>query len=234
MKRYDKEFKEQALLLSDEIGVKKTSEQLGVLYCTLAEWRKQRTRKTIIRPKDTKESNDEVTRLIKENAELKKANSILKDAGVTTIVEANVFLEKYIEKFNAQFAICEGVKSCRVNISQEQIDYALVTIAKRTVDCGNGIRLNNKYYGTFDSYGNQIYIKPKTKVSVITMMNGSVFALHDNRILVLDIIPERQKISEQIDFDMEKLVVRKKYIPPFDSIWRITNANLFRKKALTF
>ena len=135
---------------------------LGVLYCTLAEWRKQRTRKTIIRPKDTKESNDEVTRLIKENAELKKANSILKDAGVTTIVEANVFLEKYIEKFNAQFAICEGVKSCRVNISQEQIDYALVTIAKRTVDCGNGIRLNNKYYGTFDSYGNQIYIKPKT------------------------------------------------------------------------
>ncbi len=46
MKRYDKEFKEQALILSDEIGVKKTSEQLGVLYCTLAEWRKQRTRKT--------------------------------------------------------------------------------------------------------------------------------------------------------------------------------------------
>ena len=80
MKRYDKEFKEQALILSDEIGVKKTSEQLGVLYGTLADWRKQRTRKTIIKPKDTKESNDEVTRLIKENAELKKANSILKDA----------------------------------------------------------------------------------------------------------------------------------------------------------
>ena len=80
MKRYDKEFKEQALILSDEIGVKKTSEQLGVLYCTLAEQRKQRTIKTIIKPKDTRESNDEVTRLIKENAELKKANSILKDA----------------------------------------------------------------------------------------------------------------------------------------------------------
>lgn len=80
MKRYDKEFKEQALILSDEIGVKKTLEQLGVLYGTLAEWRKQRTKKNIVRPKDTRESNDEVTRLIKENAELKKANSILKDA----------------------------------------------------------------------------------------------------------------------------------------------------------
>ena len=80
MKRYDKEFKEQALILSDEIGVKKTSEQLGVLYCTFDEWRNQRSRNTIIKPKDTKESNDDVTRLIKENAELKKANSILKDA----------------------------------------------------------------------------------------------------------------------------------------------------------
>ena len=47
---------------------------------------------------------------------------------------------------------------------KEQIDSALVTIANRTVDCGNGIRLNNNYYGTFDSYGNQILIKPKTRV----------------------------------------------------------------------
>lgn len=47
---------------------------------------------------------------------------------------------------------------------KEQIDSALVTIANRTVDCGNGIRLNNNYYGTFDSYGNQILIKPKRRV----------------------------------------------------------------------
>ena len=158
----------------------------------------------------------------------------LKQAGVTTIEEANAFLETYIEKFNAQFAINEGVKSIWVEISEEQIDAALVTIAKRTVDCGNGIRLNKKYYGTFDSYGNQIFIKPKTKVSVITMMDGSVYALHDDRLLALDIIPEREKVSDEFDYDMDKPVVRKKYIPPYDSIWRITNANLFRKKALIF
>ncbi len=156
----------------------------------------------------------------------------LKEAGVTTIEEANAFLEKYIEKFNAQFGVTEGVKSCWVNISDEQIDYTLVTFAKRIVDCGNGIKLNNKYYGTFDSYGNRIFIKPKTKVSVITMMNGAVYAMHDDKLLTMDIIPERQKVSGQIDFDMDKPVPRKKYIPPFDSIWRITNANLFRKKAL--
>lgn len=158
----------------------------------------------------------------------------LKEAGVTTIEEANAFLKKYIQKFNEQFAIRKGIKSVWVKVTKDQIDSALVTIAKRTVDCGNGIRLNNKYYGTFDSYGNQIFIKPKTKVSVITMMNGAVYAMHDDKLLAMDIIPERQKISDMMDFDMEKPAVRKKYIPPYDSVWRITNSNLFRKKILIF
>ena len=42
--KYDKEFKLQALQLSDEIGVKAAAEQLGLKYYTLAEWRKSRTR----------------------------------------------------------------------------------------------------------------------------------------------------------------------------------------------
>lgn len=42
MKRYDKEFRERALRLSDEFGIKKASEQLGAVYGTLADWRKKR------------------------------------------------------------------------------------------------------------------------------------------------------------------------------------------------
>jgi transposase len=82
MKRYDKEFREQALKLSDEIGVKKASEQLGVIYGTLADWRKQRT-KQVKKPKiqqSEEEQKAENERLKKENAELHKANAILKEA----------------------------------------------------------------------------------------------------------------------------------------------------------
>ena len=43
--KYDKEFKEQALKLSDEIGIKKAAEKLGVKYHTLAGWRKIRKNK---------------------------------------------------------------------------------------------------------------------------------------------------------------------------------------------
>ena len=45
MKRYDQNFKVEALKLSDDIGVKKACEQLNVNYGTLAGWRKQRVKK---------------------------------------------------------------------------------------------------------------------------------------------------------------------------------------------
>ncbi len=80
MKRYDKGFKEQGLKLSDEIGVKKASEQLGIVYGTLADWRKQRVRRRHISKAVADNPDAEIARLKKENDELQKANSILKDA----------------------------------------------------------------------------------------------------------------------------------------------------------
>jgi transposase len=80
MKRYDKEFREQALKLSDEVGIKKASEQLGVVYGTLADWRKKRVRNNNNKKEVTNNPDDEIARLKKENNELQKANSILKDA----------------------------------------------------------------------------------------------------------------------------------------------------------
>ncbi len=156
----------------------------------------------------------------------------LKQAGVTTLGQANEFLNSYIKKFNEQFAICNGIPSCFASqVTQEQIDQALVTFAQRTVDMGNGIRMNNNYYGTFDKNGTQFFIPPKTKVSVITMMNGSVFAMYKDKLFAMDIIPARQTVSEEIDHDIVIPVARKKYIPPYDSIWRITNSNLFKKRS---
>jgi transposase len=78
MKRYDKEFREQALKLSDEVGVKNAAEQLGIVYGTLSDWRKKRGR--TIKKEAGNNPDDEITRLKKENTALQKANSILKDA----------------------------------------------------------------------------------------------------------------------------------------------------------
>lgn len=83
--KYDKAFKEEAAKLSDEIGVKQAAAQLDIPYYSLAEWRQKRKAfgdhafvGSGIR-RDAPLSENE-RRLIKENAELRRANEILKDA----------------------------------------------------------------------------------------------------------------------------------------------------------
>ena len=81
MAKYSKEFKAEALKLSDEIGVKKAAVQLGLQYFTLADWRKDRKYREkhtiVLTESDVK---IKIAELEKENAELRQANEILKDA----------------------------------------------------------------------------------------------------------------------------------------------------------
>ncbi len=81
MAKYSKGFKAEALKLSDEIGVKKAAAQLGLQYFTLADWRRNRKYKqknTVILTEA--EAKIKLLELEKENAELRQANEILKDA----------------------------------------------------------------------------------------------------------------------------------------------------------
>ena len=76
MTQYTKEFREQAILLSDEIGVKKAAEQLGVVYSTSVDWRKRRN--TMRKDKQNVSSElltEREKQLMKEIAELKDAMS---------------------------------------------------------------------------------------------------------------------------------------------------------------
>jgi transposase len=83
---YDKQFKEEAVRLSDEIGVKKAATQLGVPYYTLADWRsrrKQHGERAYVGSGHTYQSTGQSQHEIeleRENAELRRANEILKDA----------------------------------------------------------------------------------------------------------------------------------------------------------
>ena len=85
--KYSKEFKREAVKLSDEIGIKQAASQLGLPYYTLADWR-HRTRDQIMsdNPSGGKkkltltEQEIRIRELERENAELRNANDILKDA----------------------------------------------------------------------------------------------------------------------------------------------------------
>ena len=85
--QYDKDFKIQAIQLSDDIGVKKAAEQLGIPYYTLADWRSRRAHRGIDSftgsghkqlPRDEKDRR--IMELEAELREAQRANEILKDA----------------------------------------------------------------------------------------------------------------------------------------------------------
>lgn len=79
--KYSKEFREEALKLSDELGSKKAVESLGVKYSTLADWRAKRNQQQKKGEKISEADKDEQIKTLKrENYELKRANDILKDA----------------------------------------------------------------------------------------------------------------------------------------------------------
>ncbi|MGL4484236.1 MAG: transposase [Anaerovoracaceae bacterium] len=93
MKNYGKEFKAEALKLSDEIGVKRACSSLGIPYNTLSQWRSKRSnfgdRAFVGQGRKRGEKLDtererqlyaENERLRQVNEELGTANEILKDA----------------------------------------------------------------------------------------------------------------------------------------------------------
>ena len=84
--KYGKTFKEEAVKLSDEIGVKKASEQLGVVYTTLSSWRGKRKKHGDLAYIGSgnkylhKGVLPQELALQRENEELRRANAILKEA----------------------------------------------------------------------------------------------------------------------------------------------------------
>lgn len=76
-RKYDKVFKEEAVKLSDEIGLSEAANRLGIPYQTLSEWRKVRTRPQVV---DIGGKSARERMLEEENEELKRTVEILRDA----------------------------------------------------------------------------------------------------------------------------------------------------------
>ena len=147
----------------------------------------------------------------------------LRLAGITSIEEANEFLDSYIDEFNAKFALpVDCIKSVfETQPSEEIINLTLAVLTERTVDCGHCIRFDNHYYRMLNERGIQEHYRKGTKVMVIQAFDGSLFcSVNDEMVYALDEIPERESKSKEIDADYKKPEPKKKYIPPMNHPWR--------------
>jgi len=85
-KKYSEQFKQDAITLTEEVGVSNAAKDLGVDRSMLYQWRKA-ARKAAedglpAFPGQGTPRDEELSRLRKENAALREANEILKKAAV--------------------------------------------------------------------------------------------------------------------------------------------------------
>ena len=87
-------------------------------------------------------------------------------AGVTTIEQANEFLNSYIKEFNAQFALpIDSIKSVfEKQPDIEKINLTLAVIAERKIDNGSCIKFKKQYYIPTDSNGHPVHYRKGTPV----------------------------------------------------------------------
>jgi hypothetical protein len=146
----------------------------------------------------------------------------LRLAGITTIEEANVFLEEYISKFNAKFAV---IPNRRKNLHKkvgETMKKKLSQIFSiqntRIVNNDYTIRFKTQYFQLNRIQTTTVY--KKDKVMVEKHLNGEIKLRTREKYLNYEVLPERPQ--KEIDIKLPALTRQKQgnYKPPFNHPWR--------------
>ena len=152
--------------------------------------------------------------------------------GISTIEKANEFLNSYIKEFNEKFTLpLNGIKSVfEMQPSNERINLILAVLCERTVDTGHCLRHSNNYYRMLDKNGIQVHYRKGTKTMFIRAFDGNKYCcVNDTDIYALELIPEHETKSKDIDFDYKEPTPKKQYIPPMNHPWRKASFGKFVK-----
>jgi len=143
-------------------------------------------------------------------------------AGITTLEQANAFLNSYIKKFNAKFAlVIDHTKSVfELQPNPEKINLTLAVLSNRKVDSGHSIRFNKKYFKLLNANGRPVYHYKGTSGMVIQAFDQALFFCIGKTVYSLDEIPEHERTSRNFDFIKPEVKPRKRYIPPMNHPWR--------------
>lgn len=146
----------------------------------------------------------------------------LRLAGVTTIEEANAFLNSYIKEHNAKFALpVDSNKSVfEKQPEPEIINQTLAVLTPRVIDAGHCIRFQNGYYKLMDSRGLQVHYHRGVKGLVIKTFTGDLLFSTQDKVYALDEVPLHAPISKDFDIQPVDEKPRRRYIPSAKHPWR--------------
>ncbi len=160
----------------------------------------------------------------------------LRNAGVTTIEQANEFLNSYIKKFNDKFALpVDNIKSVfETQPSDEKINLTLAVLADRKIDTGHSIKFENQHFKPIDDRGLPVYYHKGTSAIVIKAFDSKIFASINEHVYELDVIPTHELKSKNFDFSNELSTTPvKRKIPSMIHPWRKSAINKFVKNNIS-
>ncbi|QBQ07610.1 IS1202 transposase [Spiroplasma gladiatoris] len=148
----------------------------------------------------------------------------LKESNISTINQANLFLDEYIDKYNSQFPLqIENItNSFRFFEETKNIDFYLSRIFERTVNKGSTIKYQNKYYITH-SNEEPVFYKNKTKIMVVETFDGKLYSNSYSEWMPLLEVLQNSTYKEVYE-DKNPDEINKIYNPiKTSSPWKYTN-----------
>ena len=156
----------------------------------------------------------------------------LRLASITTIEEANTFLNTFIKEYNAKFSLCIDNIKCvfEMQPNEEKINLILAIITNRKIDNGHCIKFETKYFKPIDQNGHPVYYHKGTSGMVIKAFNKELFFCVGEKVYALDEIPKHEHKSKNFDFETPMDKPMKRYVPPMSHPWKQDSFEKFLKK----
>ena len=120
---------------------------------------------------------------------------------MSSIEQANEFLNSYLKKFNNQFALHLNTTQSvfEKQPSMEKINSTLAVLSPRKIDSGHSIKYKNKIYIPVSDRGIPYYLKKKTDCMVIESFDGRLYVNVLDELFIMKEIPDHEKHSKEFD-----------------------------------
>ena len=156
----------------------------------------------------------------------------LRLAGVSSIEEANEFLNSYIKKFNKRFALpIDSIKSVfETQPDDDKINLTLAVLSPRKIDNGSCLKYQNEYYLPVNGHGVAVHHRKGTTAMVVKSFDGGLYCCIGEQVFALELLPEHKPSSKAFDLATLPQRPEKKYIPPMSHPWKKASFDKYAKK----
>jgi hypothetical protein len=151
---------------------------------------------------------------------------------ISSIDEANKFLNSYIKKFNKRFALpVDRIKSVfETQPDSDKINLTLAVLSSRKIDNGSCFKYHNDYYLPVDGNGYAVHHRKGTSVMVIKAFDGELYGCIGEQVYGVEKLPEHHLVSKAFDLIELPQKPKKKYIPPMSHPWKKASFDKYMAK----